>query len=265
MRHRLSRLIDAIPDLNNLPWVAESELGIQSPWSTTERWPQHLARWDIKDVLDLVTIAYRHLEQKKRRGIHNLSAPEEWIEGINRIFLEENVSYKADRAGGIHFVVDEEYARNTAASISALQNPRYANALHAFEEVTNALNEIPPNGKRAIRSVFASAESLFRLMLPDAPRLGRREAESLRPVLQRMYAGDKPALSASAKLLNAFQDWVEAAHFYRHEPGMVDEIAQPPLALTIHVVSVGASHLRWLAEIDAMQEAKSVHNFADEA
>lgn len=253
MRHRLARLIDAIPDLKDLSRVAESELGIASPWSAPERWPTHLAKWHIKDILDLVTIAYRLLAQKRRSGIRNIRAPEEWIVETNRIFLEENVSYSVDKAGGVHFVVDEEHSRNVAASISALQNPRYANVLHAFEESGKALNEVPPNGKRAIRSVFAAAEGLFRLVLPRAPRLGGKEAKSLRPIFERIYARDKPALLASAKLLIAFQAWVEAAHFYRHEPGAADEVSQPPLSLAVYTVSIGAAHLRWLAEIDAAQ------------
>lgn len=251
MRHRLALLIDAIPDLKGLSRIAESELGIASPWSTPEGWPRHLAKWQLEDVLDLVTVAYRLLVQKLRTGIHNTRAPEQWIAETNRIFSEEYVSYTVDNAGGVRFVVDEEHARNVSASISVLQTPRYANVLHAFEEVGKALNEVPPNGKHAIRSVFAAAEGLFRLVLPNAPRLGGKEAESLRPILQRIYAGDKPALSASAGLLKGFQEWIEAAHFYRHEPGAADEISQPPLSLAVYIVSVGASHLRWLAEIDA--------------
>jgi len=35
------------------------------------------------------------------------------------------------------------------------------------------------------------------------------------------------------------KDWVDAAHFFRHEQGMADEVA-------------GAAHLRWLAELDAL-------------
>jgi len=45
-------------------------------------------------------------------------------------------------------------------------------------------------------------------------------------------------------------DWIEAAHFYRHEPGM-EEPAQPPLELAIELVSVGAAFIRRLAGLDA--------------
>jgi hypothetical protein len=32
-----------------------------------------------------------------------------------------------------------------------------------------------------------------------------------------------------------------------------DKIAQPPLHLAIYLVSTGAAHLRWLAELDAQR------------
>ena len=48
------------------------------------------------------------------------------------------------------------------------------------------------------------------------------------------------------------KDWVDAAHFFRQEQGMADEVAQPPLGLAVHIFSTGAAHLRWLAELDAL-------------
>ena len=60
-------------------------------------------------------------------------------------------------------------------------------------------------------------------------------------------------MGAASKLLSAFKDWINAAHFYRHEPGHQDP-AQPPLMLAVQMVSVGASFIRWLAELDAIQQ-----------
>jgi hypothetical protein len=56
-------------------------------------------------------------------------------------------------------------------------------------------------------------------------------------------------------MLNAFKEWIDTAHFYRHEPGKED-VAQPPLTLAVYVCGVGASHLRWLAELDASTAPK---------
>jgi hypothetical protein len=112
------------------------------------------------------------------------------------------------------------------------------------------LSQAPPDGKAAIRSTFAALEGLFKLMVPGSIRLTRKEAESLQPLIQRLHTADATALGASNKTLNAFKEWIDAAHFYRHEPG-TEDVAQPPPILTVYVCSVGASHLRWLAELDA--------------
>jgi hypothetical protein len=127
---------------------------------------------------------------------------------------------------------------------------RVANALHAFEGGMAALAQAPPDGKGGIRGVFSAAESIFRLILPKAPRLGGAELDGLTPLLERLYAQEETARRSAAKMLNGLKDWVDAAHFYRHEEG-AEEVAQPPLRLAVYIVSTGASHLRRLAEVDA--------------
>ena len=65
--------------------------------------------------------------------------------------------------------------------------------------------------------MFYALEGLYRQMLPNEPRLGIGAAKTLEPLTQKLYAGNSPALSAAAKLLLGFEDWINAAHFYRHE------------------------------------------------
>jgi hypothetical protein len=65
--------------------------------------------------------------------------------------------------------------------------------------------------------------------------------------------GDRRAQEAAAEMLRSLGDWIDAAHQYRHEQGKPDTVAQPPLTLAVYLVSTGASHLRWLAELDAAQ------------
>lgn len=161
-----------------------------------------------------------------------------------------------DEQGGVHFRPDKEFAHNRAAAVAALQSSRYANALDAFERGMAALASVPPDGKGAVRYVFGAVETLFRLMVPRAPRLGATELDGLAPLLQHKYTADETARRASAKMLSSLKDWVDAAHLYRHEQG-AEEVAQPPLEIAVYIVSTGASHLRWLAELDASLQAKA--------
>jgi hypothetical protein len=108
-----------------------------------------------------------------------------------------------------------------------------------------------PDGKSAVRGTFNALEAVFRLKCPRAPKLTRQDAqERLTPLLRKAHAEDRAASSASGKLPTTFKEWIDAAHFYRHEQGMPDKIAQPPLQLAI-LLSTGPAHLRWSAELDA--------------
>jgi hypothetical protein len=129
---------------------------------------------------------------------------ERWCREVQRIFKEENVHYRVDERGGVHFRFDGEFEYNRAVTITALQGPRYRAALTAFEEGMAALAKVLPDGKAAIRRTFDAAEGLFRLMFPNSPRLTAQEASKLEPLLQRLHTNDKVATGAAVKLLSAF-------------------------------------------------------------
>jgi hypothetical protein len=175
---------------------------------------------------------------------------EYWIEQVARIFKEENVQYRVDEVGVVHFAVDEEFERARLASLAVLKPPRYANVLAAYERTYRELDKIPPDGKEAIRATFSALEGLFKLMFERANRLGSDEVQTyLRPYLEQRYAGQTPALLVAQKLAGGLKEWVTGAHQYRHEQGQ-EEVVQPPLGLAIATVGAGAAYLRWLAELD---------------
>jgi hypothetical protein len=212
-------------------------------------WRQFFADCALKDVLDFVTVAYWYQYTKRGTGIVEHDPWDRWCREVQRIFQEENLHYGVDQRGGVHFRFDAEFEHNRAITIACLQDACYRNALSEFEGAMASLAKVPPDGKAAIRRTFSAAETLFRLMFPNSPRLTAQDAQRLEPVLQRLHTNDKVATGAAIKLLSTFKDWIEAAHYYRHEAGHA-EPTQPPLMLAVEMVSIGASFIRWLGELE---------------
>jgi hypothetical protein len=179
MRQRIAALIYAFDDLKGLGQIVPRELGV--PLEGTAygyyNWNAFLDSCELRDVLDLVTVAFQELLRTRRVAFREFEAEKRWVREIQRIFSEENLSYSVDDLGGVHFRADAEFAHNSEATIAALRAPRYANALHAFEAGISALSQSTPDGKSAIRQVFGAAETIFKLILPNAPRLGAAELE----------------------------------------------------------------------------------------
>ena len=73
---------------------------------------------------------------------------------------------------------------------------------------------------------------------------------------QKIYGANPTALRAAGKVINAFGDWVDACHNYRHEEG-VEEPSQPPIDLAVSLISMGSSQLRWLISLDQASKSPS--------
>ena len=247
LRHRIG-VVFAAQGQRFAEW-AERELGLDVPGGMSA-WPSYLKKWNIDDVLNAITVYFEYLtdgagSREKASGRCRIAAYE-----FNKIFEQENVAYRVDGQGGVHFAHDAEFTRNAESTIAGLALPRYANSRDRFESAIKAMGGVHPDGKTAIRDVFAAAEGLFRIILPKAHRLAGDQVQPLEQLIAKRYVADRTSLLATNKMLAAFRDWIEACHFYRHEPGTPDQIAQPPLELAIHLVSVGAAFIRLLVEID---------------
>jgi hypothetical protein len=96
MRRRLSSLIEGVEGSNRetLAERTEKELGIAGPWSLQGSWRDFLGKWDLKDVLNLVTIAHHFIEERDRYNRHiTADRALEFLREVQRIFQEENVHY----------------------------------------------------------------------------------------------------------------------------------------------------------------------------
>lgn len=253
MRRRIASTFEKYGD--KFEKHAERELGIPTPHSKSASWTKIVLTWDLEDVLNAITILIDYLTATSTSPSSKALVARTMVFQFNRIFEQENVSYRVDVQGGVHFLHDEEFVRNAQATITGLSAPRYVNSLDRFNSGMKSISGSAPDGKTGIRNVFEAAEGLFRLIVPRAPRLTADQVNLLNPILQKRYAGDRTAGGAAAKLLACFKDWTESCHFYRHEPGQPDEIAQPPLELAIHLMSVGAAFIRLMLEIDEVPKS----------
>lgn len=254
MRRRIASLAQDLEFDYSMGRLITSETGVdvhnaEYSWG----WEEFYRDCEIRDLLDSLTLAHRHFEIEARndRGYSFNRKRNALIDRINRIFTEENIAYRMQKDGEIHYSVDREFSKSQASTIAALEPDRYRNALNEFKGAQLALDSIPHNGKDAIRRVFTSAECVFRLMFPYTTRLGTKEVrDQLGPALQKLL-NDPTTLQVSLKLAKSFEHWIEAAHFFRHEAG-TEEIAQPPLSLAIALTSQGSAFIRWLAELDEL-------------
>jgi hypothetical protein len=254
MRRRLGHLFGQFY-LGDFGGTLAAELGVHVETPHCERdyyWPPFLEKAELRDVLDAITVRYKRLalHYYDASGEALAEAKKKFLAEARRIFAEERIRYRIDDAGGVHFTVDAEFERSRVSTLTRLGQARYAGVRELFEAAYVSMDSNPPDGKAGIRNIFFAAEGLFRLMHPAAPQLNAGEIQKyLKPKVDSLFDGQKPAVYVAHKQVAAFKEWIDGAHFYRHEPG-TEEPAQPPIDLAIYMISQGAAHIRWLAQLD---------------
>ncbi|NLS03608.1 hypothetical protein HGP14_09580 [Rhizobium sp. P32RR-XVIII] len=252
-RRRIGFLIGENFFAEDFGQVLARELGIPIPGNSSyaSAWPSIVKDLDLRDFLDLITVRYKKLNnqfQQERSRVFQAR----FLKAAREIFAEEDLRYRIDDLGGVHLTVDEAFEAVRISVITALIGVRYNGVRSVYEQGFSYLDKSPPDGKGALRSSFFATESLFRLMFPTSHQLSGGEVQKhLEPLVNRIYADQKPAIYLAQKQVASFKDWIDGAHFYRHEPG-AEEPSQPPLELAIYMITQAGGHIRWLAKLDAM-------------
>lgn len=172
------RLCANIPErgMDNLAKELHSELGVVVRFGAYGvYWDDFYQHAELRDVLDSVTVIFNILNGDRvfeRRA-------KDYLRTVSRIFAEQNVGYKVDDLGVVHFVVDEEFERGRNTCIAALRLPRYAAVSANLDKAFAVLDATPPDGKSSVRSAFDALEGLFRLMFTSAHRLGETKLISI--------------------------------------------------------------------------------------
>ncbi|MDP9630067.1 UNVERIFIED_ORG: hypothetical protein J2W85_002128 [Ensifer adhaerens] len=252
-RRRMGHIVEEYANLKTFGPLLAKTIGIKLPsnYQFKGYWPGILELMDIRDFLDTVTVLYNALHNQfdlERSRI----LQERFMRASREVFAEEKIQYRIDNKCGVHFAVDQAFEELRISTIASLSAARYNGVRASYEGAFEALDKTPPDGKAALRAAFFATEGLFRLMFASAHQLSASEVQKhLEPLVNRVYDGQKPAINLAQKLVASLKDWIDGAHFYRHEPGDT-EPAQPPLELAIYMLSEAGGHLRWLATLDRL-------------
>lgn len=228
----------------------ENELGVKFGTRSTagtlvRSWEWYFNKVSVTEMLDTITVVaaslYNEYMTDDKSG--------RFLQEARRILKEENLAYEIDEIGGVHPLVDATFSVAMESAISGLDDPRYAASAACINRIDGYLLQNPQDFIGAIRAVFGACENTFKLMY-GVPRLDAKTAGEHTGRDQQSLYKDHPNLqAASAKTLEGFKQWVNAAHFYRHEQG-VEEPNQPAPEVAILLISQGLSFVRWLAVLD---------------
>lgn len=218
--------------------ATERRLGVDYPVGPYNY--HHQEYWtecETGDFLSSITILY---------GLTRAQAA--FLAEARTILEEEALLYRIDDAGGVHYVVDEEFARNTELAISGLGAPRYVGAKHALEAGLSTLSQSSPSGKALIRGTFEAVESAFLVTIAD-PQINRLSeavlVSRLRPKLLERYQQIPGAEDKVDRIIDTFGKWIKAAHPYRHG-ATFEEVHEAPLDEAIALSSIGMAFIRYL-------------------
>jgi hypothetical protein len=121
---------------HELDKAIELELGVTVPSSHgIADYTAYFLKAEVRDILDTVSLLARLLGETGDN-----SGAEAFITFVQRIFEEENLGYRIDAKGGVHYFVDEEFERNRVSAIASVTLPRYAAVAKSLESAFSALD-----------------------------------------------------------------------------------------------------------------------------
>ena len=163
---------------------AEERLGIVIGYT-----PKHtelfFIRADIRDILDIVTFIYAFSLHLERQHFSTTRFAQLWHDHVSLALKEENMGYRLDDSGVVHYHIDEEFERNRVSTIAALGDVRYTSVLEAYNSAYRHMDH-PMDTKAAVRSMFEALEILAKKMV-DTSNLNKWLLENDRSPLRAKF------------------------------------------------------------------------------
>lgn len=223
----------------------QREIGIDIPFQfSSYSIPDLFEKAELRDLLDSITIIYKLLFDDKSYIAKG------WLQFVQRAMQEENLGYRMDAQGGVHYHVDQEFEINRTLTLKCLGDNKYAAVIETFEDSYKILDSSPPDTKDAIRSIFESVEILYKIII-DAQGKDRLSSKgiqnNIKPLLSKLYTDDTVIICAE-QIMDSLCDWIDAGHMYRHGQ-KVEELVPPPIDVAVNIISMGATYIRWLVSL----------------
>lgn len=223
-----------LSQINKFPGLVKGELGVDYPY--INGW-HHNGFWEKVEIGDFLSAITLWLRQRP----HQLAE-------ARRILEQEDLHYRIDDKGGVHFLVDAEFSALVETTLAGLGKPQFTAARAALQEGMKALAPTNPSGKGLIRGVFEAVESVFLVVIgPDtANRLNKQAVDKyLKPVLVERYKAFPEAEDKVGRMLEIFSAWVNDAHPYRHGAPF-EQVHEAPLELAVLSATGGMGFIRLL-------------------
>jgi len=244
MRNRISAVYWNLlhSDRDDIVEIIHRETGTKVPfWGSSSDLTHFIENCEIRDLLDSITLIFQYFLVSKQP-----TKAEQWHGFVSRVFKEENVGYRLDEKGGVHFYIDEEFERNRSTVITVLTSQPAVK--EAVERAYSFLDQDPPDTASAVRSIFEALEILYKHIVKaeGKDRLNSMGVQKkLRPILQQSLVNNQVASKAVDHLMDGLCDWIDAGHMYRHGQKL-EEPSPPPLDYAVLFISQGSSYLRYL-------------------
>lgn len=241
-RRRLNKLFSDSIGNNDDAFVSrvERRLGLEYPYWNGPNHDKFWTKAELGDVLSAITI-----------WLQIIKCHPPALKAARDILVQEDLHYRIDDQGGVHFLVDQEFSATVETTIAGLRGPEFNAARHALEAGLSQLGAATQSGKGLIRGVFEAAESTFLVVIGPghANRLNKQSVDKyLKPLLLTRYKTVPEAEDKVTRLLETFNSWVGEAHPYRHG-APYEQIHEAPLDLAILSASSGMGFIRFLAGI----------------
>lgn len=216
-------------------------------------WEETLSKCTIEDFLDIITAIARYCPS---RVVNKNRAPVKYVftAFVERVFREQSLAYRLDDKGGVHPFIDAAFTAEISELLANFSKYDLSAARIHLLSAENALLSFQYNGRLAIRSIFDAIENVFKMICSGTTQMNSATIKDrFKPVVLSSLVDPHQQRFAS-KLVDSLVDWVDAGHFYRHEPGQ-PEPTEPSLPLSTLYVSQGFGFARWMGEIYFAQKA----------